>query len=73
MLDPLTVFLNFFAGTLLVAIVALLALGRHEGALSAIHWPRALLFAFVGSAGVGAVGMLMVSAIAWIAGWGGRG
>jgi hypothetical protein len=68
MFDPLTVFLGLFAGTLLVAVVALLALGRMEGALSAIHWPRALLFACAGSIGVGAAGMVIVWVVAWVAG-----
>ena len=73
MLDPLLVFLYLFAGMLLVAIIGLLALGQREGTLAAVHWPRALLFACVGSAGAGAVGMLVFWVVAAVTGWGGGG
>jgi hypothetical protein len=73
MLSPLLVFVNLFAATVLVAVLALLALGRHEGTLSAIHWPRALVFACIGGAGVGVLGVLLWSAVVWASSWGGRG
>ena len=73
MLDPLTLFLIVFLSTLLLTILALLALGRYEGTLSVIHWPRALVYACIGSAGVGMLGVVVVSLVAWVAGSGGRG